>query len=273
MQKISWNATGAPGRRGPQGRQGPAGRAGAAGKDGAPGATGAVGATGPAGPAGAKGDAGATGATGPAGARGDTGATGARGATGPQGATGAQGATGPQGAPGLEGEPGPPIDFRGQWDGNTSYAVGDAVALDGTSYIALMNNFDLTPGSDDEVWAVLAQKGATGKAGPIGPTGNTGATGPAGAGFTDVATVSAAGAVSDRTGDLAAGTHPGNGAYTVTNPGDSDDLTGCAIVGSPNAAGDARLTARATAAHTITVETFDGTGAAADEPFSLMVSC
>ena len=67
VRKISWNAAGARGARGPAGARGSAG------------ATGAKGDIGPAGP---KGDTGATGA------KGDTGATGPAGSTGPAGAPG-----------------------------------------------------------------------------------------------------------------------------------------------------------------------------------------
>jgi hypothetical protein len=75
-------------------------------------------------------------------------------------------------------------------------------------------------------------------------------------------------------GDLNTGTHTGGtGVYTVTNPNSSNDLTACAIVATPNTTSDARLVASPTGAHTITVDTFNNLGVAADESFSLMVSC
>ena len=103
-QKVSWNATGAEGRRGPNGAAGARGATGRQGATGATGVAGATGATGVAGATGATGVAGATGATGatgPAGPPGVTGATGDTGATGGTGATGATGPTGPTGPAGA----------------------------------------------------------------------------------------------------------------------------------------------------------------------------
>lgn len=149
-------ATGAAGPAGPAGLPGPQGIQGVAGPVGPAGATGAAGSAGPQGPIGATGPAGPTGAAGPA------------------GATGATGAAGPQG---------PPVNFRGTWNGSTIYTLGDAVFLNGSSYIALASNVGVTPGSDGTVWALLAQAGATGAAGPAGaqgPSGPAGAQGPVG---------------------------------------------------------------------------------------------
>jgi hypothetical protein len=164
-------ADGATGARGATGPEGPAGVTGPTGVRGADGATGARGATGPEGPAGAAGPTGARGATGadgargatgpqgPAGtdgARGATGADGARGATGPQGPggpTGARGATGPQGPAGT--------NWRGQWDPGMSYFPRDAVAYNGSSYIATALNSAKPPSSSPLQWDVLAAGAAT----------------------------------------------------------------------------------------------------------------
>ncbi|MGA8742030.1 MAG: DNRLRE domain-containing protein [Terracidiphilus sp.] len=154
------------GPAGPIGPQGPQGIQGSVGPIGAQGSQGIQGLTGIPGPAGA------TGATGPAGPIGPVGPIGA---VGPTGATGATGATGPAG---------PPVSFQGTWSSSTTYSVGAAVSLNGTSYIALQSNLNVNPATDvagpGTTWAVLALKGATGATGAAGPTGATGSIGPAG---------------------------------------------------------------------------------------------
>jgi len=114
------------------------------------------------GPQGIQGVAGATGATGATGAQGIQGVAGATGAAGPAGTTGATGATGP------------PVSFQGTWSNSTIYNIGDAASLNGSSWIALVGNFNVTPGSDGSVWALLAQAGATGTTGATGATGSQG---------------------------------------------------------------------------------------------------
>lgn len=128
-------------------------------------------------------------------AAGVQGATGPTGPMGPQGLPGIQGPAGPQGAAGPAGAigpAGPPITFKNTWTSGNTYAIGDAVAENGTSYISLVaNNTGNDPGTDGGVhWAVLALKGDTGAAGAAGATGAIGpqgipgipgATGPAGA--------------------------------------------------------------------------------------------
>ncbi len=74
------------------------------------------------------------------------------------------------------------IEWRGTWSPTASYAVGDAVAFQGSSYLAETANTNSGP-SDGAVWATLAAQGATGPTGPAGatgPTGPAGATGPSG---------------------------------------------------------------------------------------------
>jgi hypothetical protein len=125
------------------------------------GATGAAGATGATGPQGATGATGATGAAGPQGATGTTGATGA---TGSAGATGAVGPQGPTGATGATGPQGQSISFVGTWNLVTTYATGQSVFFQGSSYISLVNgNFDNEPDTDvanhTGNWALIAQQG------------------------------------------------------------------------------------------------------------------
>ncbi|HVX67597.1 MAG TPA: hypothetical protein VHA11_13380 [Bryobacteraceae bacterium] len=126
-----------------------------------------AGARGPAGPAGPEGPAGATGATGPAGPAGPAGQAGPAGPAGPAGATGA---TGPAGAAGAPGPIGPPLSFVGTWSNSTTYATGDAVFYNGSSYISLSaGNIGNNPASGTP-WALLAQQGAIG---PVGAGRNT----------------------------------------------------------------------------------------------------
>jgi len=232
---TSQGRPGDPGIPGPQGAQGPVGPAGPAGATGATGPAGAIGPAGPfvGGTWSASTDypAGSvvfyptdgntyvalqentnivpgtdptlwratSGTVGPAGPVGTQGAQGIQGIPGPQGLQGNIGPIGPQGVQGtqgVQGPAGPPISFRGGWQSPIVYAIGDAVAENGTSYIALFVNQGIDPAIDvansGGTWAVLAQKGADGTTGPVGPqgavgpagptgaTGNTGATGPQG---------------------------------------------------------------------------------------------
>lgn len=132
---------------------------------------------GPAGPQGPQGIQGATGAQGLQGIQGATGPQGPIGLTGPTGPAGPQGPAGPTGATGAAG---PPVNFLDTWSSTTLYETGDAVAENGSSYIAITDSYNVTPGSDGTVWAVLAAQGAQGVQGPQGATGATGATGPEG---------------------------------------------------------------------------------------------
>jgi hypothetical protein len=114
------------------------------------------------------------------GVTGPTGPTGLTGATGPIGPTGPQGIQGIIGNIGPAGPTGPPVAFKGTWSNLTTYAAGDAVFFNGSSYISLANgNVGNTP-TGGAPWALLAQQGATGPTGPTGPTGLTGATGATG---------------------------------------------------------------------------------------------
>lgn len=103
------------------------------------------------------------GADGATGATGATGAVGATGATGETGERGIQGLKGDTGAAGINGAPG--ITWQGTYSSTTTYAIHDAVTLNGTSYLALVANTGITPGTDANTWTVLAQKGADGASG------------------------------------------------------------------------------------------------------------
>ena len=65
------------------------------------------------------------------------------------------------------------INWTGTWSSATAYNIGDAVARNGSSYIAITANTNHPPPNSS--WAILAQKGATGSTGPAGPAGPPGA--------------------------------------------------------------------------------------------------
>jgi len=106
---------------------------------------------------------GADGATGATGATGAVGATGATGETGERGIQGLKGDTGAAGTNGTNGVPG--ITWRKNYSATTDYVLHDAVSLNGTSYLALVASTGVTPGTDENTWFVLAQKGADGASG------------------------------------------------------------------------------------------------------------
>ncbi len=133
-------------------------------------------------------------------AQGATGSQGLQGLTGPQGLQGVTGAQGPQGLQGATGVTGPTGEagstFQGAYSSGTNYALHDAVAYGGGTWLSLTaSNHGNTPGATAD-WAQMAAPGATGPqggtgapgvqgqpgaAGPQGPAGAQGATGPAGA--------------------------------------------------------------------------------------------
>jgi collagen type VII alpha len=170
---LTVSASSIPGPAGPPGPQGVAGHIGP------------IGPQGPTGPTGAQGPQGLRGFTGPKGLTGNTGATGPQGLTGSPGAQGEQGSQGPAGSAGMT--------FRGPWNVENTYALGDAIFFNGSSYVSLVDsNSGNTPDASPSFWALLAQQGSAGATGADGPqgtqgvqgligpqglTGNTGATG------------------------------------------------------------------------------------------------
>lgn len=162
------SSTGVPGPTGPAGTQGDPGPAGATGPRGLQGDPGPTGSTGSVGPAGAKGD------------KGDPGTTGATGSIGATGAAGPTGATGPTGNTGATGAKGQGYNWRGTYAAATGYVLGDAVNLNGSSYVATGPTTGNTPiaGSNSTYWNYIALKGDPGTAGTAGTAGATGATGP-----------------------------------------------------------------------------------------------
>ena len=86
--------------------------------------------------------------------KGDTGATGAQGSQGATGAAGANGTNGTNGTP----------NWKGAWSSATAYIVGDAVSLNGSSYVCNQAHTNHTP-PNSSYWDVLASKGDAGISG------------------------------------------------------------------------------------------------------------
>ncbi len=111
------------------------------------------------------------------------GAPGAQGPQGPNGLSGPPGADGPPGPQGLQGPQGPSggsTNWRGTWNSGASYKAIDAVAYNGSSYIALSTNVNAKPDISPSTWQLLAASGTNGQTGSQGPQGSIGLTGPQG---------------------------------------------------------------------------------------------
>lgn len=132
------------GDRGPQGEQGLQGERGYSGPPGLDGQNGARGDRGPQGEPGPEGQA----------------IQGGPGPTGDKGDRGPRGETGPQGPVGL--------NWRGTWVRARSYAVRDAVELDGSSYVAVAPSRNERP--PGKGWNVLAAAAARAEGGTAIPT-------------------------------------------------------------------------------------------------------
>lgn len=57
-------------------------------------------------------------------------------------------------------------EWRGPWDSETEYVVGDRVQYNGRSFIAIADHQGHTPGGDDPSWDLMADKGQDGEDGP-----------------------------------------------------------------------------------------------------------
>jgi hypothetical protein len=184
-----WMQLAAKGDAGAMGATGSQGMPGATGATGATGAAGTPGSAGPQGPIGMQGPAGAQGLTGQMGAAGATGAAGMQGPAGQAGAQGIQGVAGPAGATGPQGIAGPAgavgMTWQGNYSSSTNYALHDAVAYLGASYVSLIaGNHGNAPDQSPSAWLLFSAPGATGTmgaAGMAGPQGIQGVAGPAGA--------------------------------------------------------------------------------------------
>lgn len=72
------------------------------------------------------------------------------------------GVPGPTGPTGPTGPAGTGIIWRGTWSNVTAYSVDDAVTWQGNSYVAILANTGVTPGTDPTRWLIFAAKGDTG---------------------------------------------------------------------------------------------------------------
>jgi hypothetical protein len=74
------------------------------------------------------------------------------------------------GAPGAAGVPG--LTWQGTYASTTNYALNDAVAWQGSSYVSLIaSNHGNTPGVNPEDWSLLAAQGVAGTPGATGASG------------------------------------------------------------------------------------------------------
>lgn len=109
----------------------------------------------------------------------DSGSIGPTGVTGPTGSKGDTGNTGERG-----------LVWRSTWGPLTAYAIGDAVAYLGNSYVATstqgVSGSQNIPGTVGTNWALLAQKGDQGIQGIQGVRGLQGVTGPTGSQGTSI---------------------------------------------------------------------------------------
>ena len=103
-----------------------------------------------------QGTQGPAGTTGPQGASGPQGPAGANGAQGTQGTQGPIGLTGPQGP---QGPSGGSTNWRGTWNNTATYNAIDAVAYNGSSYVALSTNVNAEPDISPSFWQLLAAEG------------------------------------------------------------------------------------------------------------------
>ncbi len=165
--------------KGDPGDQGPAG------KDGDRGLPGEVGKAGIQGPQGDRGTDGAAGLDGRNGANGEHGPAGA---PGRDGARGESGERGPKGEKGDRGDPG--IVWRGRHVQGARYAAGEAVELDGSSWIAKSDTREL-PTSFSNTWDLLAKRGNNGAGGGAAASEGGGASTADAVSFEPAGTISA----------------------------------------------------------------------------------
>jgi hypothetical protein len=74
-----------------------------------------------------------------------------------------------RGEDGSPGAPGVSVTWRGNWQTGVTYNVNDAVARNGASYIAIVQNTSVYPATDNgSVWGLMSASGAQGPPGPSG---------------------------------------------------------------------------------------------------------
>ena len=78
------------------------------------------------------------------------------------------------GAAGQAGKDGAGFTLRGTWDAAETYAAGDVVALNGSSFVARSDEPGPCPGGGWQLWASRGSRGAPGERGAAGETGERG---------------------------------------------------------------------------------------------------
>ncbi|MBO6893595.1 MAG: hypothetical protein JJ866_16760 [Roseibium sp.] len=201
-------AEGPEGPQGPQGERGPIGYQGPMGPVGVQGPEGPRGPEGPAGPTGGQGPIGVQGPQGPEGPIGKSFDPDASGLTADRNAYDAEpanfsfldvetgtvyfklsnelgtwstgvpfgrGPTGLQGPQGIQGPAGPVgMSHRGTWSGLETYEVRDTVFYDGSYFICVAQNANVTPADTSAEWDLVASKGERGLQGQQGIQGADG---------------------------------------------------------------------------------------------------
>jgi hypothetical protein len=109
--------------------------------------------------------------------------------------------------------------FRGAWVSSTAYKRDDIVTRNGSSFVALVNSTNVTPGTDAKTWSTLAAKG------------NPGPPGPAATALWARVVTYADGSIYSVTGTATSVTQSAVGSYVVTFP---ITVAACAAVVTPN---------------------------------------
>ena len=111
------------------------------------------------------------------GERGQKGDRGDRGQQGERGERGYDGKRGPKGERGKKGHRGISLMWKGPWDPTHPYDENDIVQYNGSTYIAIDNNCNIIPGSNDTQWELFVAGGTNGQDGIDGIDGTNGTNG------------------------------------------------------------------------------------------------
>ena len=108
------------------------------------------------------------------GERGQKGDRGDRGQQGERGERGYDGKRGPKGERGKKGYRGTSLIWKGPWDPTHPYDENDIVQYYGSTYIAIDNNCNIIPGTNDTQWELFVAGGLNGQDGINGSNGSNG---------------------------------------------------------------------------------------------------
>ncbi len=179
-----------------------------------------------------------------------------------------------QGPAGPQGPAGTGVTWRGAWSDTTAYVANDAVAVNGTTYIALDATTNDPPASSPAKWQVLAQKGADGAQGSEGPQGPAGADG---ADATNLWAVVASTGTLSRGSGVTSVSRISTGTYRVQF---NQTIHECAwnVQAAPTGTGTsfqglAQPSLSATGNDRVIVNTWNANLVATDLPFHLTVFC